>query len=1036
MRGPVLSLTLVRLRRRGAIAAISIASVAAAAALIAIVSGIGLIATDKTIQRIFAGEGSDRPVIRISRFSPSSTDREAARTNAEAAIARHLGAVTDPPVAGLLGHELRDLEAPFFELVVAVDDPARWMTLREGRLPARCVDGRRCDAVLLSESRPDPAFNVARPAPDLELAIVGRGLLDPAVPFGDLDQRGPFGPRPVGGGEYQISRSSPAVLLVNGVDAMALAPALERTGRTYVWTAPIDPSAVHPWTADEIRDAVASLTRELATDDPAFTITSPIPHLEDGLARADAARGRLLVLGSLGVAILLAFGVFLALVIRDDVAAEVGRLAAVGARPRDRLAFLVLESLFPAAIGGVLGWAGGALVVALLSAWAHVDVLEVVGGALLAPGPLLAALVLIGMTIVATVATTAPGVPRAGSVRMVAAIVLTVVVLVGWQLAAGGALGPGDLAGALASPVVVLLPPALAFIAALLLAAALPAVLRATSRHSGNAPLPVRLSLLSIAREPGRPAATLTLLAFSLGAMVFATAWSATLRRGNEDAAAYRSGLDLRVSELGTALSIARSVVPVSRYGKLGDDITAVPVYRETSTTEPGGRLDVLAIEPTILPRLPGWRDDFASTPVTELAQRLAVAPPPGGWRVTGHRLPVGQRLLEVRVRYEGAPMRLDAVVRTDGGDMTNIPLGTITEGMTSLRGPLPDSAVGGQLTALIFRNDQLIAGPQHQGEVATATVAFEGLEGLVGEEPIPIEIFSVSAVVIRAPQAIDGVILPAIASPTVARDARADGTLDLHIGDGVVRARIVGTASWAPTIADAKPRFVILPYEPALAAVAAALPTGGRPTEMWISAPTPARLAETRTALDQAPFRFAEVTAREDLLAEREDDPLAQAIVWALVVAALAGLTLSVGALVMGAVTDLRDERGELADLEAQGVPPSALRWHALARTAWLAIGGSMAGLIAGLGLAVVVTGALAIDAQGNLPIPPLRVVLPPLEIAAVVGGVLAVVLGSVGLLAARTYGRATLGERRGGRARREARSAGWRAGPERVDG
>jgi hypothetical protein len=109
-------------------------------------------------------------------------------------------------------------------------------------------------------------------------------------------------------------------------------------------------------------------------------------------------------------------------------------------------------------------------------------------------------------------------------------------------------------------------------------------------------------------------------------------------------------------------------------------------------------------------------------------------------------------------------------------------------------------------------------------------------------------------------------------------------------------------------------------------------------------------------------------------------------------------------------------------------------LRWHALARTAWLAVGGSIAGLIAGLGLAVVVTGALAIDARGNLPIPPLQVVLPPLEIAAVVGGVLAVVLGSVGLLAARTYGPATLGELRGGRARRGARAL--TVEPERADG
>jgi hypothetical protein len=206
----------------------------------------------------------------------------------------------------------------------------------------------------------------------------------------------------------------------------------------------------------------------------------------------------------------------------------------------------------------------------------------------------------------------------------------------------------------------------------------------------------------------------------------------------------------------------------------------------------------------------------------------------------------------------------------------------------------------------------------------------------------------------------------------------------------------------------------VIAPLDPYLVAVAAAVPGSGRPTEMWIAAPTPERLAEVRTALARPPFRFAEVAARADLVAERAGDPLSQAIVWALVAAALAGLVLSVGGLVLGAITDLRDERGELADLEAQGVPPSALRWHALARTTWLAIGGVSAGVLAGLLLAVVATGGLAIDAEGRLPIPPLLVVLPVLPIIGVVMLVLLVVLGTVAWLARRTYGRATLGERR----------------------
>ena len=79
--------------------------------------------------------------------------------------------------------------------------------------------------------------------------------------------------------------------------------------------------------------------------------------------------------------------------------------------------------------------------------------------------------------------------------------------------------------------------------------------------------------------------------------------------------------------------------------------------------------------------------------------------------------------------------------------------------------------------------------------------------------------------------------------------------------------------------------------------------------------------------------------------------------------------------------------------------------------------------------------TGALAIDAEGQLPIPPLVVVLPPFDDRRPSSaGVLGVVLGTVALLAARTYGRATLGERRGGATDRRAGT--WTTGPERADG
>jgi FtsX-like permease family protein len=1031
---PIASLVLARLRRRGATALISMAAVGTAAALIAIVTGIGLIAADATVARTLSGIGVDRPLVRISRFAPTRTAYDTIVDHTEAGIREHLSGLTTAPVRGVITRELRDLDQPLFELVVAVDKPDPLITILDGRLPKPCVDGTACEAILLSETKPDGDFSAAHPADDLRLTIVGRGVIDPAVPFGDLDQRGPFGDATIGGGDYQTGRRSPAVLLVNGVDTVSQAPALDLTGRTYVWTAPVDVAAIHPWTAGAFNEALEGMTRDLLAVDPAYSVESPLTQIDGALALAAASSARLLLIGSLGVAILLAFAVFLALVVRDDVAAEVARLTAVGARRRDRVTFLVLEAGVPAVIGGVIGWIGGALAVAVLAGWASADPVAIVSGATLAPGSLAAAFLVILVAVITTVLATAPGRAWGGAVRTAVAVVLTAIIVLGWQLASTGPLDAAALAGSVSSPVVVLLPPALAFVAALLLATAMPPLLRFVARRSRRAPLALRLSLLSLSRDPGRPAATLTLLAFSIGAMVFAACWSATLRAGIDEAAAYRSGLDLRVTELGTGLSIAPSVVPVDRYAKLGSDVTAVPVFHEGSTSGPGGRIDVIGIDPEILATLPGWRADFSATPVQELAAKLNVDEPPGGWDVAGHRLPAGRPDLDLHFRYTGDPLKLDAVVWTDEGDTVRIPLGTIDDRMTEASAPLPKSAIGGRLTSLVFYNAQLVAGSGHEFGVYRSTISFEGLDGLVDQREVPLEIFAVDAVIIKAPQATDGLVLPAVVSPDLAAETKPDGTLDLHVGSGTIPLRVVATAERAPTVVDPHPRFAMVPLDPFIVALASAVPGSGRPSEMWLRVPDPQRQADVRAALAKPPFRFAQVTARSDLVAQQTSDPLTQAIVWAQIVAALAGLTLSVGALVMGAMTDLRDERGELADLEAQGVPPSALRWHALARTAWLAIGGCIAGLVAGLALAVTVTGALAIDAQGRLPIPPLIVVLPPLQIAAVVLGVLVIVLGTVAVLAARTYGRSTLGERRGGRA--ERRNASWTAGTERVDG
>ncbi len=630
----------------------TVSTVLATTTLIAVVSGIGLLASDATLERAMSPTGADRPVVRVSHYSISNRDAAVAANAVNEALA-DVEAFVEPAVRGAVFRQRADQALPIVDQVLAVDDPEPWTRLIEGRLPAPCVDGQHCEAVLLSEAPVLDGGVVLNPVPGLELTVVGRGLVDDAVPFGLLDQRGPIGERP-SGGTYQTGDERPALLLVVGLDAVAASPALEVTGRTYVWTAPLKPSAVHPWTVAAFGRALDATTRSLVTEDHAFSVASPIGTLNDELARARASGGRLVLIEALGVAILLAFAVFLGLVARADVAGETARLAAAGALGRHRVVFWVLEAAIPSATGAVVGLLAGAGLVAWLAARSGTDVGAVVSGSVLAPDTIAGsglALLLVAGAIVVVAGLGSWG--RDGF-RLAVAVGITAVVVVGWQLGISGSLGAAGLATAVASPVVVLLPPIVAFLLALAFLLILPPMLRVLSARLRHGPLPIRLSLVSVAREPIRSAATLTLLALSMGAIVFAMGWSASLTQGIRDAAAYRTGLDLRVTELGTGLSISPSVVPVDRYAALGDDVSVQPVLRDSSPTQPGGAVEIVGIRPDALRELDSWRSDFSAVPRAELAARLQLPEPADGWRMSGHRLPDGEARLTLGVHLHG----------------------------------------------------------------------------------------------------------------------------------------------------------------------------------------------------------------------------------------------------------------------------------------------------------------------------------------------------------------------------------------------
>jgi hypothetical protein len=125
---------------------------------------------------------------------------------------------------------------------------------------------------------------------------------------------------------------------------------------------------------------------------------------------------------------------------------------------------------------------------------------------------------------------------------------IAVAALVGWRRGWGG-LDAGALGGATDAPVLAALPALVGILVAAVAVTVVPVILRRLAGSTRRRSLHVRLALLSLARDPVRPAATITLLAFGIGGLVFALTDAATLRRGISDHAAYAVGADLRITE-------------------------------------------------------------------------------------------------------------------------------------------------------------------------------------------------------------------------------------------------------------------------------------------------------------------------------------------------------------------------------------------------------------------------------------------------------------------------------------------------------
>jgi hypothetical protein len=249
------------------------------------------------------------------------------------------------------------------------------------------------------------------------------------------------------------------------------------------------------------------------------------------------------------------------------------------------------------------------------------------------------------------------------------------------------------------------------------------------------------------------------------------------------------------------------------------------------------------------------------------------------------------------------------------------------------------------------------------------------------------------AAAYIRPREPFDARVLPVIASPEIARSAGPGGILSVQVNGVRVRARVIATASRFPTETDTP--FLIADQQSLATALAADSPADSLPSELWLGVP-PGSAAHVARALARPPYTALDVSSRRTVERMLQNDPLARGLVLALAAGAALALLLALAGLLLAVTSDLRDEKGTLADLEAQGLAPGQLRLHVRLRAAMLVAAGLVGGIGVGVALVAAVHNALLTAATIGDPVPPLQTAVPWLSI-----GVGVVALATVASLA-----------------------------------
>ncbi len=981
----VLRLVRSRLARRTGGSLLVALGIAAGAAALAAVLGGGLVARDRAAARAVRSLPAPSRVVRVTWLGipgQSSERWRALDLRARRATAPVRGS---SPFATVLyretrfGRHLLDLGG--------MEGLGRWIRLRTGRAPRAC-SAARCEVVQLGAAGPIPRV------PGVRLVVVGRGVLRSEVPFGSFILPGAYTRQRAQAIGYHAP-PAPLLLLAEGVSTLARLPALESIYRSYAWVAPLRGVALPPWRLDAFANSVARERARLRAASPLFDLTAPVDELQAAARASRAGARRLLLIGGQAAALLLAFALLTGSSLREELEAARRRLTWLGARRGQLALLLAAEAAAIALAGTVAGWLLGVGAAAAVARAAGSPAGAILHHSVLSGGGFALAGAVFAATALLTLLALAVGAARVGAVGIgpleIGAAGALAAVVVGF---ARGRTGPEELSAGQGTGILLALVPGLAaFVAAVVCARGLPPLLRLGGRLVRGRRVPVRLAVLSLARHPGRSALAVAFLTVSVGLALFAATYHSTLSRNQGDEAAYAVPADYVVSEDFSKLVYPLEAASIEGYDRLAPRAHAFPVIRIPADVQAAtaSSVTLLGVPAEALPTLRGWRHDFSARSPGQLAGLLGSEQSP---RLRGLRLPKGSGSIGVRADATGSAVRLFAEVATEDGGFAELRLGDTYPGRPHvLRARLPVDARGGLLVGLRLavagRGNADAVGQVSTGELTLGPLralgglgedratAYPGWIGLNGLRPRSTSIGAVIRFVVsnevfsrfRPRQVTDGHPVPVAVTPALAAAATPEGLLPVDLAGQQLLTRVVATVSAAPSVEG----DVLLADEAWLGtALNADTPGSGPVQEVWIQAPRRER-ATIAAALARPPFDALAHRAQSAVERSLRREPLSRGSLVTLAAAAFVALALAVAGLLLAVLSDLRDERGELLDLETQGMSPRALRRHLRLRALLVTATGVAGGIALGIVLSVLVVDLVALTANARLPQPPL---------------------------------------------------------------